>query len=94
MCCVGSIVDRSEKRFSVTHVTQQGIQHSLYVGSAMAAFQFIMIQKHLVVYESSHGLYLQHVGLVGSQLMYKAVGSPVVPASETVLMMCQTDRQH
>lgn len=56
----------------------------------MAAFQFIMIQKHLVVYESSHGLYLQHVGLVGSQLMYKAVGSPVVPGSQIVLMTCCT----
>lgn len=56
----------------------------------MSALQFIMIQKHLVVYESSYGLYCHHVGHMGSQLMYKAVGSPVVPGSQIVLMTCCT----
>lgn len=40
---------------------------------------------YLIVDESSHSFDLQHVGLMGSELMNKAVCSPVVPTDTNKL---------
>lgn len=37
-------------------------------------------ETNLIVDESSHGFNLQHVGLVGSELVDQTVRSPVIPA--------------